>query len=79
MTKPQSTTLKFVIVSYALVSLKYLLAGVELPMLGLMADMSANDYAMAITLILTIWLGREWRETHYKVKSQEVANKAIEE
>lgn len=56
----QSRTLFFVTVSWAAVVFKFILAGVTLPVLGLMPLMSATEFGMSVAAILAIWLGREW-------------------
>lgn len=52
----ESRTLFFVAASWLLVSGRFLLS--MWPPVGL--PMTANEYAMAVTMILGIWLGREW-------------------
>lgn len=49
-----------VTVSWLLVSIKYTLAGLTVPYIGLVPTMSATEYGTACTAILLIWLGREW-------------------
>jgi len=58
----QSTTLLFVSVSWAVVLVKFLVAGVNLGPLGIMPPMGAGEFGSAVALILAIWLGREWQE-----------------
>lgn len=64
----ESTTLTFVSISWLAVLIKYLIAGINLPLIGLQPAMTASDFATATGLILAIWLGREWTE---KRKPQE--------
>ncbi len=66
----ESTTLKFVIISYAIITIKYLVSGMTLPVVGLMPVTGMTEYAGSVAAILTIWLAREWRKTHYESKSQ---------
>jgi hypothetical protein len=58
----QSTTLALVMTSWAVVTLKYLLAGFTLPLIGLVAPMGATEYSLAVGAIMGIWLGREYQE-----------------
>jgi len=58
----QSTTLFFVGVSWAVVLVKFLVAGTTLGPLGIMPPMGAGEFGSAVALILAIWLGREWQE-----------------
>ena len=62
----KSITLFFVSISWVVVVFKFLFAGLTLPGLGTFPLMSGGDFAMAITAVLGIWLGREWRKTHYR-------------
>ena len=56
----ESSTFKLVLFSYAALNYQWLSGAVEA---------SLTDYATATAAILMIWLGREWKETHYKGKS----------
>lgn len=58
----QSTTLFFVAVSWAAVTVKFFAAGAKLGALGVMPVMGAGEYGAAVALILAIWLGRELTE-----------------
>lgn len=58
----ESTTLFFVTVSWSLVAVKFLVAGVDLGLFGLMPPMTALEFGGAVAFILAIWLGREWQE-----------------
>jgi hypothetical protein len=58
----QSKTLMFVSVSWLVVVIKFVIAGVNLGQFGIMPPMSAGEFGTAIALILAIWLGREWQE-----------------
>lgn len=64
----ESRTLFFVFVSWLVLVVKYLLAGLTLPVVGTVPAMSATEFGSAVTLVLAIWLGREWKEAHYKEK-----------
>lgn len=57
----QSATLFFVAVSWAVVTVKFLIAGAKLGALGVMAPMGGGEYGSAVALILAAWLGREWQ------------------
>lgn len=52
----------FVTVSWSLVAVKFLVAGVDLGLFGLMPPMTALEFGGAVAFILAIWLGREWQE-----------------
>lgn len=58
----RSTTLKFVSVSWAVITIKFLVAGIEIPTLGLMPPMTATEFGISVTAVLAIWLGREYTE-----------------
>lgn len=64
----QSTTLLFVAVSWSVVLVKFLVAGVNLGPLGIMPQMSVVEFGSSVALILTIWLGREWTEKNGESK-----------
>lgn len=53
----ESTTIKFVLVSWLLMNYMWLSGHVK----G-----TLTEYATACGLILAVWLGREWRVSHYK-------------
>lgn len=55
----ESSTFKLVLFSYVVMNYQWLSGAV---------DASLTDYATATAAILMIWLGREWKETHYKGK-----------
>jgi hypothetical protein len=55
----ESSTYKLVLVSLAVVNWQWLSGAVTA---------SLTDYATATAAILAIWLGREWRQAHYKHK-----------
>lgn len=56
----ESRTLFFVAASWLVVWLKFLLAGVTLPIIGQVPPMSATEFGSAVAFILAVWLGREW-------------------
>ena len=60
----ESTTLKLVIPCWLAVLVKYLLAGLDFGY-GAIPAMSATEFAAAQAAILVIWLGREWKKSHY--------------
>ena len=60
----ESTTFKMVFTSWAVLLCKYLFAGLSAPF-GAIPPMSATEFATAFAAITVIWLGREWRVTHY--------------
>jgi hypothetical protein len=58
----ESITLTFVAASWLVVWVKYLLAGLVLPVLGAVPPMTATEFGLAVAGVLAIWLGREWTE-----------------
>lgn len=58
----ESVTLSFVSTAFAIVTVKFLLSGLDLSGIGLgkVAPISITEYAGAFTVILAVWLGREW-------------------
>lgn len=58
----ESTTAFLVGISWAVVTVKFLIAGMALGGLGVMPAMGAGEYGTAVGVILAIWLGREWTE-----------------
>ena len=58
----ESTTLTFVAISWAVLVIKFLFAGLTLPVVGQIASMTATEFGMAFTAVLAVWLGREWTE-----------------
>ncbi|WP_303909455.1 hypothetical protein [Thiohalomonas denitrificans] len=57
-----SITLTFVTVSLLVVLVKFALAGLTLPVLGDVPEMSGVDFAAAAGALLGIWWGREKTE-----------------
>ncbi|MAK90444.1 MAG: hypothetical protein CMI13_04300 [Oleibacter sp.] len=60
----ESVTLFFVSVSWFVLLIKFLLAGIIGP------EMNAWDFASAATAILGVWLGREWTEKKLRSDSK---------
>jgi hypothetical protein len=58
----ESMTLTFVAASWLAVWIKYLLAGIALPVIGTVPPMTATEFGLSVAGILAIWLGREWTE-----------------
>lgn len=58
----ESITLGFVFISWAVVVVKFLIAGITIGSLGTMPMIGAGEFGMAVAAILAIWLGREWTE-----------------
>lgn len=58
----QSKTLMFVTVSWFVVVVKFVIAGVKIGSLGVMPMMNVGEFGAAVALILAIWLGREYTE-----------------
>ena len=58
----ESTTLTFVAFSWLAVWVKYVVAGLTLPVIGAVPPMTATEFSIAAAAILAIWLGREWTE-----------------
>lgn len=58
----KSKTLAFVTVTWLVVVIKFLCAGLTLPMLGQVPVMTGGEFAAAVGAVLGIWLGREWKD-----------------
>lgn len=58
----ESMTLSLVVPAWLALLVKFLLAGLTLPVVGAVPPMSATEFGMAIAGIMAIWLGREWTE-----------------
>ena len=63
----RSKTLFFVAVSWFVIVARYALGGLD-TFIGTVPVTSATDFGIAIAAVLSIWLGREWKETHYADK-----------
>jgi len=57
----RSKTLPFVVIGFALVSIKFAIAGLALGPLGTAPVMSAGAYGSAVLMIVGLWVGREWK------------------
>ena len=57
----RSHTLFFVAVSWAVLIIKFAFAGLNSP-LGVVPDMNAGDFGLAVIGVLGIWVGREYTE-----------------
>lgn len=55
----ESRTLFFVSASWLVVWIKFLAAGLTLPIVGVVPPMTATEFGGAVAFILAIWLGRE--------------------
>lgn len=51
-----STTLKLVVCALAVLNYQWLFGGV---------DATLTEYATATSVLLAIWVSREWKEAHY--------------
>lgn len=56
----ESRTLFFVTASWLVVWIKFLAAGLTLPIFGKVPPMTATEFGSAVAFILAIWLGREF-------------------
>jgi len=58
----ESKTLFFVIVTWAVLLGKFIISGMTLPVIGLMPEMGAGEFGLAVTGVLGIWTMREHTE-----------------
>lgn len=58
----ESMTLSLVVPAWFALLVKFLAAGLTLPIFGTVPAMSATEFGLAIAGVLAIWLGREWTE-----------------
>jgi tellurite resistance protein TehA-like permease len=59
----ESITLSLVVPAWFVLLVKFVLAGVTLPGVGVtVPPMSATEFGLAMAGVLAIWLGREWAE-----------------
>lgn len=65
-----SRTLPFVAGSWLAITIKFVIAGMELGPLGLMPEMDANTYGSAVAMVLAIWVGREWKAKDLESKEK---------
>ena len=69
----ESTTLQILIPMLITVWVKFVLAGLTISTYQFPA-MSASEFVAAIAGLMLIWLGREWRSSHYKTDVKVVPN-----
>lgn len=60
----ESTTLKLVIPLWFALLCKFTVGGLDFGF-GEFPVITAGEFGLASAGILAIWLGREWKETHY--------------
>ena len=60
----ESTTLKLVIPLWAVLLFKFAVGGLDIGF-GEFPVIEATEFGLSSAGILAIWLGREWKETHY--------------
>lgn len=67
----ESRTLLFVSVAFLVITVKFLLAGVDLSSYGLgkPSDISLGEYAGSFAAVLAVWLGREWVKRPQAIES----------
>lgn len=58
----ESITLSLVVPAWLALLVKFLVAGLTLPVVGVVPAMSATEFGTAMAGVLAIWLGREWTE-----------------
>lgn len=58
----ESTTLSLVVPAWFALLVKFILAGLTLPVVGVVPTMSATEFGLAMAGVLAIWLGREFNE-----------------
>lgn len=56
----ESRTLLLVTLAYLAIFIKFIIAGMELPIIGKMPLMTPTEFASSEAMIMGIWLGREW-------------------
>lgn len=61
-----SITLTLILLTWLVITVKFLFAGLGLPMVGEFPPMTASEYGIAISPLLAGWLGREWTEKKVK-------------
>ena len=60
----ESTTLKLIIPLWGALLFKFVCGGLDFGY-GEFPIIEAGEFGLASAGILAIWLGREWKETHY--------------
>lgn len=58
----ETKTLGFVLVSWLILTGKFAISGMTLPVIGVQQTITAGEFGIACAAILAIWLGREWQE-----------------
>ena len=58
----ESMTLSLIVPAWLALLVKFILAGLTLPVFGEVPAMSATEFGIAMAGVLAIWLGREWTE-----------------
>lgn len=56
----ESRVLAFVSVAFWVTTVKYFVSGLTLPLFGLQAVVTMNEYAMSFMMIVGVYIGREW-------------------
>jgi hypothetical protein len=58
----ESVTLGFVSIAFFIITVKFILSGFDLSSIGLgkVDPISITEYATSFTVVLAVWLGREW-------------------
>ena len=60
----ESTTLKFVTPAWIILLFKFLVGGLDFGA-GQFPVIDAGAFGIAFAAIVGVWLGREWRKSHY--------------
>lgn len=71
----ESITLSLVVPAWFALLVKFLAAGLTLPVIGIVPPMSATEFGLAMAGVLAIWLGREWTEKKGSGNGKEEAGK----
>ena len=61
----ESTTLTFVTLAFVALVGKFLVGGMDIPVIGTMPVIGAGEFGLALTGVLGIWLNREWKEAKH--------------
>jgi len=58
----ESVTLGFVSIASGIITIKFVLSGLDLTFMGLgkVDPISITEYAASFAAVLAVWLGREW-------------------
>lgn len=67
----ESKTLLFVTIAFLAITIKFMLAGVDLSVYGFgkPSDISLGEYASSFAMVLAVWLGREWVKRPQAIES----------